>query len=397
MEAVTALHYHYNSIEREIFCAPDAISGIGESLDKLGVKRVMVVCDPNILEKSNVVQRVQDAIGERCIGMFSKVAPHTPVEVVQEGVELAKEIQPEALVSVGGGSSHDTCKCIVMVLAEGGDIHDYEVRFEPPNKIFTPDTPHAKIPIVSVPTTMGGAELSLGGGGFTDKALGRKILISSKGTSHRVVIIDGKALATTPMPILLSTGIGQLRVAIETVYCTRHNPIGDAMCLYAIRMIFNYLPRCPELDIDVLLNMKTAAHLPMLAKHAVSGGGLNTAIGHQIGGLYGVPHGLANAIPLPHTIRFNLEASADWQVLIAQAMGIDTSGLTSEEAGLAAADGVAGLCRTLNLPATLREVGVPEDGLEKIAEAVLHDRSLATNPKPIYDAGAVMQVLRAAW
>ncbi len=273
MEAVTALHYHYKSLEREIFCAPDAISGSGDILDKLGVKRVMVVCGPNILEKSNVVQRVQDAMGERCIGIFSKVAPHTPVEVVQEGVKLAKELQPEALVSVGGGSTHDTCKGIAMVLGEGGDIHDYEVRFEPPNKIFIPDTPHEKIPIVSVPTTMGGAELSLGGGGFTDKTLGRKILISGKGTTHRAVIIDGEALATTPMPILLSTGIGQLRVAIETVYSTQHNPIGDAMALYAIRMIFNYLPRCLELNIDVLLNIKTAALLPMLARQAVSGGG----------------------------------------------------------------------------------------------------------------------------
>ncbi len=113
--------------------------------------------------------------------------------------------------------------------------------------------------------------------------------------------------------------------------------------------------------------------------------------------MYNVPHGLANAIPLPHTMRFNLEASADQQVLIAQAMGIDTGGLTPEEAGLAAADEVARLCRTLNLPTTLREVGVPEDGLDKIAEAVLHDKTLATNPKPIYDAGSVMQVLREAW
>jgi len=310
---------------------------------------------------------------------------------------LARELEPDVLVSVGGGSTHDTSKGIAMLLAEGGAIHDYEVRFEPPDRVFVPNTPHQKIPIISVPTTMGGAELSRGGGGFTDKALGRKILISGQGTSHRVIIIDGQALATTPMPILLSTAIGQLRIAVESVYSTGHNPIGDALALHAIKLLVDYLPRCPERDLDVLLNTKTAACLPMLAQSAVGGLGLNTAIAHHVGGLYDVPHGEANAILLPHTMRYNLDASADRQALIAEAMGIDTAGMSLEEAGLTAADAVAQLCRSLGLPATLRQVGVPEEGLEFIASATLHDRGLATNPKPISDAGPIMSVLREAW
>ncbi len=256
------------------------------------------------------------------------MAPHSPVEVVQEAVALAHELQPEALVSVGGGSTHDTCKGIAMVLAEGGDIHDYEMRFEPPDKVFIPETPHEKVPIISVPTTMGGAELSRGGGGFTDKALGRKILLSGQGTGHRVIIIDGKALATTPMPILLSTAVGQLRIAIETVYSTGHNPIGDALALHSIRMLAEYLPRCSEGDMDVLLNTKTAACLPMLAMSSVGGLGMNTAIAHHVGGLYDVPHGEANAILLPHTMNYNLEASIDRQLLFAVAVGMNTEGLS---------------------------------------------------------------------
>jgi alcohol dehydrogenase len=96
-------------------------------------------------------------------------------------------------------------------------------------------------------------------------------------------------------------------------------------------------------------------------------------------------------------MRYNVDASADRQALIAKAMGIDTSDLSDEEAGLAAADAVDRLCRQLNIPATLREVGVPEEGLEIIAAATLHDRALATNPKPITDAGPIMTVLRSAW
>ena len=398
MTTTAPLQFRFSSLEQEIICAPDAISRIGDSLAKLGVERAMVVCGPTILASCNVVQRVQDALGQRYVGLYSGVAPHSPVETVQEAVALAKEMQPDVLVSVGGGSTHDTTKGIAMLLAEGGDIHDWEVIFEPPNRVTYPDTPHEKLPIVSVPTTMGGAELSRGGGGFTDKRLGRKILLSGQGTGHRVVIIDGEALATTPMRIQLATGIGQLRISIESVYSTGHNPIGDALSLHAIGMLAEYLPRCPEGDIDVLLNTKTAAGcLPMLAMGAVGGLGLNTAIAHHVGGLYDVPHGEANAILLPHTMRFNLDASADRQKLIAEAMGVDTAGMTDEEAGLAASDAVARLCRALDLPETLRDVGVPEEGLEFIAAATLHDRGLATNPKPISDAGPVMEVLRRAW
>ena len=395
METEAALKFNYTTMTQDIRCAADAISGICGALDRVGANTAMVICGPSILRHADVVQRVQEALGKRCVGLFAGVAPHSPVQVLREAVAIASDLRPDALVSVGGGSTHDTTKGIALLLAEGGDIHDYEIRFEPPNKVFIPDTPHEKAPIISVPTTMGGAEFSRGGGGFTDKALGRKIIAAGQGTSHRVVIIDGQALATTPMPIVLSTAIGQFRIAVEAVYSTAHNPIGDALALHAIRMLVNYLPRCPGRDLDVLLNTKTAACMASLG--SVGGLGLNTAIAHHLGGLYDVPHGEANAILLPHTMRFNLDASADRQALIAEAMGIDTSGMTAEEAGLAASDAVAQLCRKLGLPATLREVGVPDEGLELIASATLHDRSLATNPKPVADAGPIMQVLREAW
>lgn len=393
----STLEYTYRSLAQEIVCGADAISGMGGIVDGLGSKRAMVICGPSILEHADVVQRVQSALGTRCAGLFSGVAPHSPVEVLRQAVDAAREVKPDALISVGGGSTHDTTKGIALLLAEGGEIHDYEVQFTPPDKVFIPEAPHEKVPIVSVPTTMGGAELSRGGGGFTDKALGRKILSSGQGTGHRVVVIDGKALATTPMPILLSTAIGQFRIAVESVYSTGHNPIGDAMALHAIRMLVGYLPKSKNGDLDVLLNTKTAATLPMLAMAAVGGLGMNTAIAHHVGGLYDVPHGEANAVLLPHTMRFNLDASAQRQELIAEAMGVKTGQMTAEEAGLAAADAVARLCRDLDMPETLRDVGVPEEGLEFIASATLHDRGLATNPKPVSDAGPIMTVLREAW
>ena len=209
------------------------------------------------------------------------------------------------------------------------------------------------------------------------------------------VLIDGQALATTPWKVVVSTAIGQLRIAIETVYSTGHNPIGDGMALHAIRLLFAHLPQCQGGAIDTLLTLKTACVMASLA--SFGGLGLNTATCHHVGGLYNVPHGEANAILLPHTMRYNLDACADRQRLIAEAMGVATPRMSDAEAGLAAADAVDGLCRALALPRTLQEVDVPEEGLAAIAAATLHDRSLRTNPKPIADAGPIMAVLRAAF
>ncbi len=391
----SALSYRYNPLHQDIICSETAIDDLSRVVDDLGCSRAMITCGPTILAACDVVPRVQQALGDRYVGTYSGVAPHAPVDTVEAGVDTAKETQPDVFISVGGGSTHDTTKAIATLLGEGGDIHDYVIIYEPPNRVIVPPTPSPKLPIISVPTTMGCAEFSRGGGGITDHNLGRKMSLAGEGVTHRTVVIDGQALATTPLRILVSTAIGQLRIAIETVYSTGHNPIGDGMALHAIRLLFENLPRCKDGDIDNLLSTKTACAMASLGSFA--GLGLNTATCHHVGGLYDVPHGEANAILLPHTMRYNLDACADRQRLIAEAIGVASSGMTDEEAGLAAADAVDGLCRELELPRTLREVGVPEEGLEYIATATLQDRSLSTNPKQVVDAGPIMEVLRAAY
>ena len=388
------LTFNFNSVAQEVVCAPDSISGLTGVLERMGVRRAMVTCGPSILEKSDVINRVQDALRDQLVGLFSSVEPHSPVDTLDEAMLLASDVKPDVLVSVGGGSTHDTTKGIATLLGEGGRIHDHQVIFEPPNKVTYPKLSAERVPIVTVPTTMGGAELSRGAG-FADKNLGRKVLVADPATIPRSIIIDGMGLATTPINILLSTAMGQLRIAVETVYSTRHNPISDSMALHSIAMLMEFLPKCPDLDMDCLLNTKTAAAMASLA--GVGGLGLNTAIAHHVGGLFDVPHGDANAIMLPHTMRFNAEASSDRQVLIARAMGIKTQGMSDMDAAMAAADAVENLRISLGLPGKLRDVGVPEEGLELIAAATLHDRALATNPTPVADAGPIMTVLRNSW
>ncbi|PKB70245.1 MAG: hypothetical protein BZY77_00535 [SAR202 cluster bacterium Io17-Chloro-G5] len=144
------LTYSYNSVAQEVVCAEDAISNLPGILDRLGSTRAMVVCGPSILEKSNVIQRVQDGLGDRCIGLFSGVAPHSAVHTLDEAMRLANDLKPDALDSVGGGSTHDTAKGISTLLGEGGKIHDHQVIFEPPDKIIYPTLSNHRVPIVAV-------------------------------------------------------------------------------------------------------------------------------------------------------------------------------------------------------------------------------------------------------
>mgnify|MGYP003322249149 CR=1 FL=1 len=108
MSLAESLQYRYTGSNQEIICSADAISAIGDVLDRLGAARAMVVCGPSILSYSDVVQRVQQALGARVAGLFSGIAPHSPVEVLHEAVHMAKELEPDVLVAVCGGSTSDT-------------------------------------------------------------------------------------------------------------------------------------------------------------------------------------------------------------------------------------------------------------------------------------------------
>ena len=387
------LSFIHQGVAHRIVCGRDSIASLRDEVEGLGAKRAMVMCGPSILKHSDVVGRVQKALGDKYVGIFSGAQPHVPLDTVAPAVESARELKADVFISVGGGSTHDTTRCTVILLAEGGNLRDHGIRVEPPNKRITPKLSRPKLPVIAVSTTFGAAEYG-GSGGFADKELGRYVQVNDSKTAPKVKIIDGLALTTTPLDILLSTGLGQLRVAIESIYSREHNPISDALCLHGIRLLKRLLPLCGDRDVEMLLHAKVAAGLPAIAKVQK---GLNTAMAHQIGGIYNVDHGIANAIPLPYTMRFNLEASAPQQALIAEALGVKVSGLSDAEAGLAAADEVAALTKSLGVATRLRDVGIAEHSLEAIAKNTMLDKHIPTNPKRITSHQQILEVLQQAW
>lgn len=385
-------------IPKKIIFGRGVVNGIGEEIDRMSRKKALVVCDKGVYETTDIVGRIKNILEGRWAGVFNGVKPHAITTTISEGSKLCEELRADVLVSIGGGSAHDTAKGIAVLIAEGGDnILDYRVIFEPPDKMRIPELPHAKLPIITVSTTLAGAEM-IGASGYTDPITKLKKIVTDPKLTPHLVVYDPEIALTTPVEVFVSTGMNAFDHCIETIYSKRHQPISDTLALQAISLLMDCLPRCvkDKNDINAREQGQLASCMAALA-YGNSWLGINHAICHCLGARYGVPHGIANAIMLPHGMRFNLDVTADRQVLIAKAMGMKKRGMDDHEAGASAAESVDRLNKKLRLPRRLRDVGVPKEGLSQLAEDTMQDRQLYFNPKPIRNREEVLEILEKAW
>jgi alcohol dehydrogenase class IV len=182
------------------------------------------------------------------------------------------------------------------------------------------------------------------------------------------------------------------------MHASQCQPMADAMAIRAIQLITEFLPKCVANGKDLF------ARGQQLLASAMAGIAFNNgqvamvhALAHTVGGLFKVPHGLANSLFLPHVVRFNSDVCGDRYALIAQAMGLDMREINNENAGEAVATAISALTKKMGVPQKLREVGVPESGLAQIAEKTLGDGAIVYNPKPVSEAEEVLGVLKNAW
>ena len=290
---------------------------------------IFVVTGRTLSEETDLVRRIEKVLGEKHVGTFSGMGQHTPGSAVEKAAEEAEEA--DLLISFGGGSVIDGTKAVAARL-------DYPAQ-------------------LAVPTTLSGAEWAHAIG-VTDEEAGRKSGFADPKAVPPVVILDAEVTLFTPEKLWLSTGIRALDHAIEGFLGPKEHPIEDVMGLEGARRLVAYLPRSREAPEDVGVR-----HELQLASWMAYFGPLNTPmglshnLGRRIGASYDVPHGYTSCITLAPT----LEVVGDrvprerWEQL-ASALGGDP------------AERVATLVERLELPSTLRDVGVPEGDLDAIAE-----------------------------
>jgi len=381
------LSFEYNNPTKIIF-GENSVKDIGLEVDNLGGSKALIVTEQGVTQ-AGLVNRVVEALGRRYVGTFDDCVQDSGFKLVNDAAEFARTKGTDILISVGGGSVIDTAKGISVLLREGGQLQDYAGV----QMLNRPQTPH-----LVIPTTAGtGSEVTWAAVIKNEERNAKETLLDYY-LIPNIAILDPTMIAGLPPQITAGTGMDALTHAIEGIHAMQRQPIADAMALHAIRLISEYLPRCVENGDDLFARgqQMIAATMAGIA-FGNAQVGLAHAIAHSIGALFGVPHGLANGIVLPHVMLFNLEDCADRYALIARAMDLDVRGLDDLEAGRKAAEAVWQLTKTIGLTQKLRDAGVPEEGLAEAAELSMSDASIIYNPRMVIDAEEVLAVLKQAW
>jgi alcohol dehydrogenase class IV len=388
MDYPADLSFLHVSPTRIVFGAGSVGDLIAE-LRGIGGSRALVVTDKFLAERTDIVSGIKKALGDACAGVFSDVPADSGVHAVNAGAQFGKGVGADCIVSIGGGSVIDTAKGIAILLREGGSLLDYQ-GFQ----VLTRDqTPH-----IAIPTTAGtGSELTYVAV-IKDHDANRKLLFGDHHIIPNVTILDPNLTVGLPPLLTAATGLDAFSHGLEALTSAQREPISDALGLHAIRLIRRFLPLAVKNGKDIV------ARGQMLVAAAMAGAafsnaqvGLLHAIAHVVGARHGVHHGTANAIAMPHVMRFNNSAVADRHRMVAEAMGVETKGMTDEAAGLKAAEAVSAFTREVVLPQSFREVGVPEADLAACAEMAMYDGSIVYNGREITDPTDVLGVLKAAW
>jgi alcohol dehydrogenase class IV len=379
----------------KIVYGPEAsFTRLPAEIDALGAKRAFIVTGKSMATTSDLIRRLTEALAFRCAGVFDGMGQHSPRSTVVAAASAATAAGADLLIGVGGGSSVVGTKGVALVMGEGENLENLKSRYDNSTASITvPPLLKPKPPVIAIPTTLSSGEFS-SAMGITDDATGRKDIFIDPKIVPKIIVLDPVMTTATPSWLWASTGVKALQNAIERYYARNHHPFIDGLCLEAIRLVFRYL----ETSVRDSSDLEARGNLQFLnwmtAFGAGKGGiGLGHGICHQLGGVCHVPHGISGCIVLPHTMAFNLPFTAARQKNIAVAMGLDVTGLSDENAGYAAADRVRQLVVSLRLPTRLRDVGVRQDTLWKVAEMTLLDRTLAPTPRRPVDAKEVFQLL----
>ena len=377
------------------FLVPDIIFGVGvlaqvgEVVQRHGGVRVFVVSDQGVAHAG----RTAAALGylTRAGGsaeLWLGVTPNPKDTEVEAGCEAYLASGCDVLVAVGGGSCIDAAKAIAALAAEGGRITDYA-------GVGTVTGPLP--PTVMVPTTGGsGSDVSQ----FcvvTDTRRQTKVTIGARALVPDISVTDPQVLTTVPPDITAYTALDVLSHGVESYVSKAANFLTDVQALAAIRGVTEHL--FPALDHPGDLRAREG-----LARASLQAGlaftnallGATHAISHQIGGLTDLPHGLLNAIMLPHVMEFNTPVATDRLADVAVAMGVDTGLMSPGEAADAATAMVRALAGKASLPGSLREIGVQLPQLDQIARNALDDAYIVTNPRPVAEDDA-RAICLAAW
>ena len=376
---------------KSVICEPGAIKRLGEIVKEQMGKKVLLVTDPGLC-KAGLLDRATRSLNEAGVEytLFDGVVADPPVSVVEAALADAREAAVDGVIGFGGGSSMDVAKLIALLIGGGEKLDDvYGVG----------QAKGTRLPLIQIPTTAGtGSEvtpISIITVGETEK----KGVVAPQ-LLPDIALLDAELTLGLPAHVTAATGIDAMVHAIEsyTSASANNNPVSKALAREALRLLGANIESAvkdgtnvkarSDMLLGAMLAGQAFANSPVAAVHALA---------YPIGGIFHVPHGLSNALVLPHVMRFNTETCGEAYAVLATDVFPDLAATPSDQRVNQFIDRLEALSADLGLEQTLREVGIGEEDLATLAsDAMKQTRLLVNNPREVSETDA-LAIYKAAF
>lgn len=356
----------------EITYGPNSLKEVKNIIDKQGFKNALIVTDPGI-SKTGLTDKLIKHVKHINYDIYYECKPNPTVKNCNDALEKLKAINADVVIAIGGGSSIDVAKAVALLATNGGKIESYEGidTFE-----------NGLLPLIAIPTTAGTASEVTSFTVITDEEREYKFTIGGVKISPKWAVVDPVLTLTLPPSVTAATGLDALVHAIESYTSKMANPITKALAREAIRKISRNL-RQAVYNGDTLKYRDEMLMGSLLAGLAFNNTRLGNchALSHPISAIYGVPHGVANAVLIPHVMEFNMKAVPELFADIALDMGENLEGLTMMEKAQKAVDAVRRLAKDVGIPETFESFGIDEQNIKKMTEDALLSGNIKVNPR----------------
>ena len=377
------------TIPRDLYFGENAI----DHLKEVKGKKAIIVIGSERLINNGTVPKVQANLKEAGVEsiVYSGVENDPTVAVVEAGVAKMNEYNPDLIVAIGGGSPIDAAKAMWIFYEHP------ELSFEEATKPFSLPALRNKAKFIAIATTSGTATEVTSFSVIADTETGIKYPIADYNVTPDVAILDTNLVQSLSPSLVANTGMDALTHAIEAYVSTAATPITDACAEKAIVLIRDYLAKAVENghDEEARDKMAYAEYLAGMAFNNASLGYVH-AIAHQLGGFYNLPHGVCNAILLPHVQVFNSQVAAGRLKEVAHLMGVKVEGLSDKDGAAKCIDAIKALSKQVGIPAGLEELGVKKADFPTLTKNALKDVCGFTNPIKANDAD-IIAILESAF
>lgn len=357
-----------------------SVERLPDELSRLKLKNILIITDPGLMN-TDIPQRVTNLLKDFNTEIFSAVEPDPSIETIESCAKFVRNKKFDLIIGLGGGSAIDAAKCAAVLACNEGPVSNYLgiEKFDKPG-----------LPKILIPTTAGtGSEVT------NVAVLSLKEAHTKKGIVSRylfsdVSILDPELTIELPGPITAATGMDALTHAIEAYVSRFRQPLTDHFALEAIRLIAANLRTAVHYgqNIDAREAMLTASFYAGLAFGSAATGMVH-GLAMPLGGQFNVPHGVANAMLLPHVMRFNIVSDLNRYRDIANAMGEQVAHLSVREAALRGIDAVIALSQDIGIP-SLTSMSIPRGAIDALAkDGMTNSRQVLPNPRHVTYDGLV--------